>query len=163
MPSPSFVPLPSWMNVTRLMPPWQLARDGQFLIALAAAPATLLLMTWLWPAWSAGIRPGLPTVLWMVLWQPLLEELLFRGAIQGRLETMPWGRRRLVGLSVANGVTTILFALAHLVYHVPLWAAGVIAPSLVFGHFRERYGRVYPAILLHAFYNGCYLAMGSFF
>jgi uncharacterized protein len=151
------------MNVRRLVPPPQLACDRQFLIALAAAPTTLLLMTWLWPAWSAGIRPGLPMVLSMVLWQPLLEELLFRGAIQSRLETMPWARRRLAGLSVANGVTTILFALVHLVHHAPLWAAGVIAPSLVFGHFRERYGRVYPAILLHAFYNGCYLTMGSLF
>ncbi|RZI43422.1 JDVT-CTERM system CAAX-type protease [Herbaspirillum sp. HC18] len=138
-----------------------LARDRQFQLALGAAPLTLLLMTWMWPAWSAAIRPDVALVLSMVLAQPLLEELLFRGVIQGQLASTPWGQRRLAGLSAANCLATTLFALAHLPHHSSLWAAGVIAPSLVFGHFRDRYGNVYPAILLHAFYNACYLFFPS--
>lgn len=137
------------------------ARDSQFHLALVAAPFVLLLMTWGLPAWSAAIRPGVALVLSVVLWQPVLEELLFRGVIQGQFASAPWGRNRLAGLSAANCVTTVLFALAHLLHHSPLWAAGVIAPSLVFGHFRERYGKVYPSILLHAFYNACYLLFSS--
>ena len=143
------------------MPLASRACDGRFLLALVAAPLTLLLMTWLWPAWSAGIRLDARLVLSMVLWQPLLEEMLFRGLVQGRQSAKCWGRRRIAHLSAANCVTTLLFALAHLIHHAPLWAAAVIAPSLVFGYFRDRYGRVFPAILLHAFYNGCYLAIGA--
>ncbi|HYD59313.1 MAG TPA: JDVT-CTERM system glutamic-type intramembrane protease [Noviherbaspirillum sp.] len=148
-------------SASNLMQCTPLARDGQFFLALAAAPLILLLMTWLWPAWSAGIRPDVRLALSMVLWQPLLEELLFRGAIQGRLAALGWARHRLAGLSISNWLATILFALAHLVYHAPLWATSVILPSLVFGYFRERYDRVYPAILLHAIYNGSYLAIGA--
>ncbi len=98
----------------------------------------------------------------MVLLQPLLEELIFRGGLQGWLAASPWARRRFAGLSTANYLTTMLFALAHLVHHAPLWAAAVVAPSLVYGYFRDRYGRVLPAVVLHAFYNGCYLAIGAY-
>lgn len=136
------------------------ARDGQFFLALAAAPPTLTLTAWLLPALSENIEVSIPLVLSMVLLQPLVEELLFRGALQGQLEKKPWARRRFAGLSAANYVTTLLFMLAHLIHHTPLWAAGVIVPSFIFGYFRDRHRQVYPAFLLHAFYNACYLLTG---
>lgn len=132
-------------------------RDRQFLLALAVAPVALALMDWLLPALREDIRLSMPLVLSMVLWQPLVEELLFRGVIQGQLEKKMWAQRRFAGLSFANYVTTLLFSLAHLVHHPPLWAAAVVTPSLLFGYFRDRHHQVYPALLLHAFYNACYL------
>ncbi|HJV75992.1 MAG TPA: JDVT-CTERM system glutamic-type intramembrane protease [Noviherbaspirillum sp.] len=136
------------------------ARDRQFFLAIFAAPLALALMALLLPVPGGAIALSIPILLSMVLLQPLVEELLFRGVIQGQLEKASWARHRLAGLSVANFFTTLLFALAHLVHHAPLWAAGVIIPSLVFGHFRDRHRQVFPAFLLHAFYNGCYLLAG---
>lgn len=134
-------------------------RDAQFYLALAAAPAVLAALAALLPPAPAPVPLGMPLVLSMALWQPLVEELLFRGVLQGQLERMCRARRP-GGISCANCATTLLFALAHLVHHAPLWAAAVIAPSLVFGYFRDRHRQVYPAFLLHAFYNGCYLLAG---
>lgn len=133
------------------------ARDRQFFLAIAAAPLVLALMAWLMPVEIRAIAMTLPVLLSMILLQPLVEELLFRGVIQGQLEKTPWARHRLAGLSVANFLTTLLFALAHLFHHAPLWAAAVMIPSLVFGYFRDRHRQVFPAFFLHTFYNGCFL------
>ena len=89
-----------------------------------------------------------------LLFFPLLEELLFRGLVQGVIA------RRLPGklgpLSRANISTSILFVLAHLLNHPPLWAAAVFIPSLVFGYFRDRYTHLLPSSLLHIIYNSTY-------
>lgn len=136
------------------------ARDRQFFLAIVAAPPVLGLMGWLLPMQSSAIAISLPVLLSMVLLQSLVEEMLFRGVIQGQLKKVSWARRRLAGLSIANFFTTLLFALAHLIHHPPLWAVGVIIPSLTFGHFRDRHRQVFSAFLLHAFYNACYLLAG---
>lgn len=137
------------------------AGDKRFYLALAAAPVALVIMTWLLPAWSRGIHLSLPLMISLVLWQPLVEELLFRGVIQGQLRNMHWAQRRIAGLTLANLITTVLFALAHLIHHTALWAALVIVPSLIFGYFRDRHHHVYCAFILHAVYNGCYLLIGA--
>lgn len=134
-------------------------RDPQFLLALLVAPPLLLLAAPLLPA-AGNPEAGMWHVLSMVLLQPLVEELLFRGVIQGQLERKAWAQLPIAGISTANCITTLLFALAHLIHHAPFWAAGVIVPSLLFGHFRDRHRQVYPAFLLHAFYNGCFLLAG---
>jgi membrane protease YdiL (CAAX protease family) len=87
---------------------------------------------------------------------PVLEELVFRGALQGALYRQPWGRRSLGQVSLANLLTSLVFAGFHLFYHAPLWAALVLFPSLIFGYFRDRYQSVVPAIVLHVFYNAGY-------
>jgi len=84
---------------------------------------------------------------------PVLEEIVFRGAIQGWLLKKEWGRRRWSGLSGANVVTSLVFAAAHVVRRPSLLSAGVFIPSLVFGFFRERYNNLYVPIALHIFYN----------
>ena len=48
---------------------------------------------------------------------------------------------------------------SRLLRHSAGWAAAVIAPSLIFGYFRERHRQVCSAIILHAAYNACYLLM----
>lgn len=90
---------------------------------------------------------------------PALEETVFRGLIQGWLLEQPWGWKGLGGISVANGITSLLFAALHLVAHPLLWAAAVSIPSLIFGYFRERHGRLASPIALHCLYNAGYFLL----
>lgn len=93
-------------------------------------------------------------MLLVVLVYPILEELAFRGAIQSWLLEKPKLTRFLVWrVSVANVVTSLLFALAHLYNQPPVWAAAVFFPSLVFGYFRERCDGLAVPVVLHIWYN----------
>lgn len=87
---------------------------------------------------------------------PVLEELAFRGFLQGFFRQKAWGLRSAGGMSAANLVTSLVFALSHLWRHAPLWAGLTFFPSLVFGFFRDRSGSVVPPIVLHVFYNAGY-------
>ena len=113
--------------------------------------------------WGVGLplAAGLPsarTLLFAVLVYPLLEEIVFRGGLQGALLGVPALSRRRLRLSGANLLASVAFALSHLWSQPPLWAAAVFVPSLAFGHLYERHRRVAPAFALHAFYNaGFYL------
>ena len=91
--------------------------------------------------------------------QPCLEELVFRGFLQGRLSQWHPMRTAWRGLTAANGATALLFTAGHFVNHPPLWAAGVFVPALVFGFFRDRYTSIWPGMVLHVFYNGGYFMM----
>jgi membrane protease YdiL (CAAX protease family) len=95
----------------------------------------------------------------LVLWQPCLEEVLFRGVLQGHLYQQSWGWRAWHGVTVANATTSLLFMLGHWWQHPPLWALAVLGPSCLFGYFRDRYASVYPSMALHAFYNAGYFVL----
>jgi len=125
--------------------------DRHFLAALALALPV-------WGAIALGLagpvyRPaGLLAWLAFVLWQPLLEEVVFRGMLQGQLSRILRGSR--VGpVSAANLLATAAFAAMHLFAQPLAWALAVVAPSLIFGHLRERFDSVWPAVALHALYN----------
>lgn len=130
-------------------------RDRQFGAALAAAPLFWLVFAFLrplspdlgWPL-RAPLLFLLPAFVY-----PVLEEACFRGLLQPALHRQPWGCARFAGLSVANWVTAALFSMSHLVWHVSWQALAVFLPGLVFGHFRDRYNRIGPSVLLHASYN----------
>lgn len=137
----------------------QMWRDGQFLAAIAAAPFFWLILLW----WNSPValdmaRPfHAPLVfLLMVFVYPVVEELVFRGALQGILLRQPWGSSSLGSVTMANLITSLAFAGFHFFYHAPLWAALVLLPALIFGYFRDKYQRVLPAIVLHVFYNTGY-------
>ena len=133
------------------------ARDRHLHAALVAGP-----LAWL-SLWMLGLplAPGLAAsaLLYGVLVGPLLEEIVFRGALQGWLLERAPLRRRALGVSGANAVTSLAFAAAHLWSQPPVWAAAVLAPSLVFGHLRERHDGIATAFLVHAFYNAGFLAL----
>jgi len=142
-----------------------LAGDAGFRLPVTAAPSLPFGHVWLagsliafvvggTTGGTAGI--GLALFLSLVLIQPVIEELLFRGAIQGYLLQTSFGGWSLHGVSIANVLTTILFAAAHLVYQPPIWAAGVLVPSLFFGYFRDRTGSVVSPIVLHISFNGMF-------
>ena len=138
-----------------------LIRDGRLWAALAAGPLVCPLLALLpGVAWAPALPD--PGSLWpwlAVLVYPPLEEAVFRGGLQ------PWLARRwrwrLGPVSAANLATSLVFAALHLFYPPPLWAAGVLVPSLVFGHFRERYHGLTAPILLHAWYNASYMVLLS--
>ena len=92
-----------------------------------------------------------------IIWSPLLEEILFRGILQGFLKKTPWGNAKFLKLSKANWLTSLVFVIAHLWYQPLMWAMMVFLPSLVFGFFRDRYNHTFPSILLHAVYNGGFI------
>ena len=56
----------------------------------------------------------------------------------------------------ANLLTSLLFTALHFINHAPLWAAAVFFPSLVFGFFKDRTGKLAAPIILHVFYNSGY-------
>jgi uncharacterized protein len=138
-------------------------RDSTFLLLLALGPmawfSMIVFFTFQPLPWHAIWSPGFLSV---TIWQPLFEELLFRGIVQGYLlQSMP-GQKTWFGLSTANLLTSFLFSLAHLANHSISWSLLVFVPSLCFGFVRDRFGSIYPAVALHAFYNtGYFLLIGG--
>lgn len=116
---------------------------------------------------ARGVAPDLfalqvpDRVIWyagsFVLWQPLIEELLFRGLLQGQLVRTSWGHSSVFGVSWANLLTTLLFVAAHTIHQPLLWALAVSVPSLMFGWLRDRHEQIYPALALHMIYNAGFL------
>jgi len=84
---------------------------------------------------------------------PVLEEIVFRGLLQGWLRKQSWGTKTVLGISNANLTVSVLFTAVHLARRFNLWSLAVFVPSLVFGFFRDRYGTLYTPISLHVFYN----------
>jgi len=140
-------------------------RDWQFAAACAAGP-----VAW-WAMARGGIPIGDPTWAWREPWHfvwlslllPVWEEWVFRGWMQPLvaqgIARARWPSPRLL----ANLATSLAFAAMHLPSHPVAWAAAVVVPSVVFGHFRDRHGHVGSAMALHAFYNaGYFLLFGRF-
>jgi len=88
---------------------------------------------------------------------PVLEELVFRGGLQPVVDRTRLGRKRWAGITVGNAFTSVLFAAAHLFTGPPWLAAGVFFPSLVFGRLAQIYPTLVPSVLVHAWFNACYL------
>lgn len=130
----------------------RVALDRHLHVALCLGPLVWLgLGFWLAPS----SRPvPLQTIALVVLVYPVLEELAFRGFLQSWLiETPVFKWRALPGVSVANLLTSVVFAASHMVNQPLVWAALVFPPSLVFGYFRDRYNVVWPSTMLHCWYN----------
>ena len=107
------------------------------------------------------LQPGWPwreplLFLYPALLYPVVEELLFRGLIQelAHQHLKAW---KLGPISHANLLTSLLFTGLHFINHPPAWAAAVFIPSLIFGFFKDRTGRLPAPVMLHVFYNSGYL------
>lgn len=137
-------------------------RDWQFAAAWVAAPlawwilARLVGMPLGDPGWVAR-SPWLFT--WLVLLGPMLEEWVFRGWLQPGLARRMARARWPVAPLLANLVTSLIFAALHGLSHPAPWAAAVVLPSLVFGHFRQRHGGLGSPIALHVGYNAGYFLL----
>ncbi len=95
--------------------------------------------------------------------QPIVEETLFRGLFQGALARTSVGRRRAVGVSVANAIASAAFVGVHLVHHTLGWALATGPASLALGWLRERRGGTWSAILLHSLFNAEFFATAAIF
>lgn len=125
--------------------------DAHVLFAAAAAFPVLLSLALLF---APAMRPPAGATAWFsfVLLQPVVEELVFRGVLQGEL--LQWTRGRRFGpFTRANLWTSAGFTAAHFFAQPPVWALATLVPSLVFGHLRDRLRSAWPAVLLHGFYN----------
>jgi membrane protease YdiL (CAAX protease family) len=100
-----------------------------------------------------GRALSLPQLLVLGLVFPLLEELAFRGLVQGYLLRLPALAARTFGFTGANGVTSLLFAAAHLFHQPPIVAALIVLPSLIFGELRDRFASTRPSMVMHVYYN----------
>lgn len=137
-------------------------RDSQFMLALLAGVLVWLVFWLAFPGLlpAVSLKANVPLFLSLVLLQPVLEELLFRGVVQGQFRLRTWGVEKRWGMTQANLLTSVLFVLAHAFYHPPLWAVAVFVPSLVFGYFRDRYGNISPSLVLHVYYNIGFFCLG---
>lgn len=135
-------------------------KDRLFLAALAAGPVGAL--AWVAVTGERAGDGGLLTfwpLLMLVVVYPVLEELAFRGLVQGLLLRPRWGRYRAGPLSVANALTALAFAVSHWPRGGALLAMGVVTPGLIFGYFRERHDGLWGPILLHGWYNLCVITV----
>jgi len=118
--------------------------------------------------------------LFWLLVAAVVEECVFRAGIQeALLRFMPCASKRLfpvflsstegpvpitpqwLQLSVANGLTAVLFALAHGLNRA-WWLAGAALPaSLLLGWIYERERRVWPCIAAHAVMNLCWYLLAA--
>lgn len=80
----------------------------------------------------------------LVVVPPIVEELLFRGYLFGKL-------RAKSGFWLSAIITSVLFGLVHLQWNV---GVDVFALSLVLCYLRERTGTVWAGIALHMIKNG---------
>lgn len=134
--------------------------DSRYLMAVITGIVTVLGLSALGLTDSPHIiATRASSLLSLSLFQPVLEELLFRGIIQGRINLSASGQKSLAGISVANFCTSLLFVAVHFLHHPPVWALTVFIPSLVFGFCRDRYGSLLPSITLHCFYNWLFFTL----
>ncbi|NND92784.1 MAG: JDVT-CTERM system CAAX-type protease [Granulosicoccus sp.] len=130
--------------------------DPEFWLALAAAPVCWYLMLHLGVSRRAGpLSPEL--LLIAVIVSPVLEEILFRGGLQSWLLKKSPMNTGFAGVSLANLLTSTVFAALHLLRQPPLWAALVMVPSLVFGRALERHRTLVSPMILHVSYNSGFI------
>lgn len=134
-------------------------RDRLFALAIVAGFAVVGVLYLLQTAHAPAAVANLSILIKWLLWSPILEELLFRGVVQGQLQRYYHSSSSLLGLSRANWITSLLFTSIHFLHHPPLWAASVLLPSLVFGFFRDRHDSIVPSMVLHCIYNAQFLLL----
>ena len=123
-----------------------------YLAVLAAVPVIWVLHGWA-PVFETRQVFHWAGLLSIIIWQPFIEELLFRGIIQGQLSKAQWAHQSVFNISSANLVTSVLFVAAHMLNSPLAWSLLIIIPSLLFGYFRDTYNSVYPSMVLHCCYN----------
>ncbi len=104
------------------------------------------------PNWGWPLHAPLNYLSLAVIY-PVLEEIVFRGALQGWLRKQEWTLHDWRGFTLANVITSTAFAISHLFRNTVGMSIAVFAPGMVFGFFRDRYNHLHTPIALHIFYN----------
>jgi hypothetical protein len=87
-----------------------------------------------------------------VVGAPIVEELFFRGLIQGAFT-------RRVGPTPAIFVTALIFCFAHVLNEGPVAPLVLFPPALVLGYLRHHYGRLAPGMIAHGTFNALAFAL----
>jgi membrane protease YdiL (CAAX protease family) len=92
----------------------------------------------------------------LLLWGPVVEEIVFRAGLQ----------RQLMGYFhkhwIANGITSVAFALLHYILSGNLASLAIFAPSIALGWLYQRTGKVAWPMALHAVFNLLYILATCF-
>ena len=128
-------------------------RDRKFIAAILVGIAVVWLLHDRIPVFSSTLTLHWMLLVSVLIWQPLIEELLFRGIIQGQLSKQKWGQQTLLKITAANIVTSIIFVVMHMLNTSLIWSLTIFMPSLLYGFFRDTFKSVYPAMVLHSIYN----------
>jgi membrane protease YdiL (CAAX protease family) len=115
-------------------------------------------------AWSRDLpAPSWRIVILTMLVAPVVEELAFRGAVQGFCRaTLARLHVRDTGLvSLSNLLTSVAFAACHLREQPAEVAWAIVLPSLLLGRLREVSNSVWACVLMHAWFNLCFLAVSA--
>lgn len=100
---------------------------------------------------SMGSRPALAVwILVAVVGAPLLEEAVFRGALQRSL-------RARFGPGAAIAISSFAFAIIH--PQVGVGLAGILVIGFVLAMLREHQRSLWPSVVLHALNNGVTMAV----
>ena len=92
---------------------------------------------------------------------PVLEEIVFRGLIQGYLVKKTISYNYYLGITWANWLTTFLFCATHFVTRSWLVAILVFIPSLLLGTLRDKRFSIKVLAGIHVYWNaGVYLLFG---
>jgi uncharacterized protein len=134
-------------------PPAVLRDPAWWLLAAAGMLSALALWTVAGLDPGGAVPPGTARWLGVIGWQPLIEELLFRGLLQGALLRTRVGARGRGHLTVANLASSLAFVAVHFVHHPPLWAVATLVPSLALGWIRERHRSTWSAVVTHVLFN----------
>lgn len=143
--------------------PIKFYRDPFTYISLGLGVAFWIIYIYLTQSSVPSIGAQIDTLMtkkWLIagLIAPILEETFFRLGIQGYFLGRTWGKKRILGLSYANYLTSTLFCLSHILLRpgVP-FSYLVFFPALVFGQLRDRQQNVWGCYLTHCFYNTGFL------
>lgn len=132
------------------------------ILAALAGPAGAAAL-WMLGTGGALVVPPFPVSLYAVFLllvaAPVLEELAFRSAVQGisktAIEMVRLPER--APLTYSNLVASLAFAAFHLPHQPAALAALILLPSLLLGRVREVTGSISVCILLHAWFNACFM------
>ncbi len=84
--------------------------------------------------------------LFLVVGAPFVEELLFRGLIQGAFT-------RRLGVTPAIYVTALIFSFAHILNEGPFAPLILFPTALILGYLRHRSGKLAPGMIAHSTFN----------
>jgi uncharacterized protein len=91
-------------------------------------------------------------ILLVVVGAPIVEELFFRGLIQGAFT-------RRIGAVRAIFVTALIFSFAHVLNEGPLAPFVLFPAALVLGYLRYRTGRLAAGMIAHSMFNALALVV----
>ena len=114
-------------------------------------------------------RPDWVWWLWILASQVILiavpEEVFYRGWLQPRLRRVWPGGVRFLGVAVGPAIvlTSVLFAVGHVVTIPAAFRLAVFFPSLLFGWLRDRTDHLAGPVALHVIFNLAMLTVMRFY